>query len=503
MKIFKMKIAALLSVLVLTGSCTHDFMETNTNPNTATQALPASLLSPALYEMVTYNLGRAKALNNELMQVTVTISATNDIHRYDVRATYSDGPYNKWYKELNNFRDMYKNAEKLNDEFFMGVALILDSWTMSLLVDVYGDVPDSEACLGQEKLYQPKFDSQKDIYLKIYENLEKANQLLATADITKSQRPDLDLLYGGTNISGTAAQVTSWRKFGNSLYLRLLMHMSNRADDSDLKIQARVKNMLDNNSSNYPLFASNDDSAILEFTPDIPLQSPFKNQSNYDFNGSTGLADFFVDNLNNWKDPRLKLWATEASLGAYWGMQSGYESGNTPDPGSRLNLALRDEPKLGNIMNYGELQFLIAEAGVRSWTNNDPEKAYLKGIESSIYMWVDTTSDKTVFPKTKFDEYVNQEALKWDNGEAVQYKVKKIMNQKYYSLFFTDFQQWCDYRRTGFPEIPRGPGIPSTRSMPSRLKYPVYIQNLNKENYQKAVQSMGGDDIYTKLWWQP
>jgi hypothetical protein len=38
--------------------------------------------------------------------------------------------------------------------------------------------------------------------------------------------------------------------------------------------------------------------------------------------------------------------------------------------------------------------------------------------------------------------------------------------------------------------------------MPSRLKYPVSVQSLNRVNYEAAVAAMGGDDINIKVWWQ-
>jgi hypothetical protein len=74
--------------------------------------------------------------------------------------------------------------------------------------------------------------------------------------------------------------------------------------------------------------------------------------------------------------------------------------------------------------------------------------------------------------------------------------------QKYYALFFTDFQQWFEYRRTGHPVLPIGPGVRNNRQMPARINYPVYVQSLNQVNYQAAVADQGADDINTKVWWQ-
>ena len=76
------------------------------------------------------------------------------------------------------------------------------------------------------------------------------------------------------------------------------------------------------------------------------------------------------------------------------------------------------------------------------------------------------------------------------------------MLQKYYALFFNDNQQWFEYRRTGLPALPKGTDMLNNQVMPVRLPYPTTLQTNNLENYRKAVESMGGDDINTKVWWE-
>lgn len=514
-------ILALLFALTM-SSCTDglsdDFKVINTDPNNAMVGRPASLWAPAVYATVTNNLNRSKAINNELMQVTVTNNSTNDIHRYDIRATYSAAPWNNWYVQLGNFRAMYKLAKEEDDPLFMGISLVLDAWTMTLITDTYGHVPNTEAARGLEGILQPKFDHQKDIYLSIMEKLEEANRLLGG-----SQDAVNNPSYGLTkddvmdpifrNFTIPAQKIDKWRRFGNSLYLRTLMRLTLKVDDMDIDIRTRISKILDSGAANYPMMEKREDSAILEFTSELPYQSPWYNSTDYDFRGSTGLADFFVDNLNtNLKiqDPRLKVWAGEASLGAFWGMQSGYEPGNQPDPGSKLLYELRNNSNLGNIMNCAETQFLIAEAAVRGWTTKNAKEYYEKGIENAIYMWVDTigVKDDVKFSKVKFDEFIDQDAIKWNEAEGSDFKIEKIMLQKYYALFFTDFQQWFEYKRSGYPIIERGPGIPLGRNMPNRLVYPVYIQSVNKENYHAGIDLINGDgnnqgdNIASKLWWQ-
>ena len=75
------------------------------------------------------------------------------------------------------------------------------------------------------------------------------------------------------------------------------------------------------------------------------------------------------------------------------------------------------------------------------------------------------------------------------------------MLQKYYAFFFTDYQSWFEKRRTGYPVLPRGAGIPAENKFPFRVPYPTYLQSLNPEKLADAVASMGGDNSDIKVWW--
>lgn len=76
------------------------------------------------------------------------------------------------------------------------------------------------------------------------------------------------------------------------------------------------------------------------------------------------------------------------------------------------------------------------------------------------------------------------------------------MLQKYYALYFVDYQQWFETRRTGFPELPKTAAMENNGEMPSRFTYPTDVQINNAENYLKALELLGGgDDINTNVWW--
>ncbi|MGV3510279.1 MAG: SusD/RagB family nutrient-binding outer membrane lipoprotein [Sphingobacteriaceae bacterium] len=476
------KIKNTIAVFVLTAalvSCTKDYQEINTSKDGVRATTPETLLTPALHDVITRNLNRAMRLTHELMQVHVTTSNTDEIHRYVIRPLESDYMWNNWYLQLTNFKDMYTQAEVVKSKNYMAIALIMDVWVSSLITDTYGDVPYFHANKGADKVLQPKFDSQQSIYQDLFKKLEEANALLKSPEKLTEDEVNGDALYNG--------DMAKWRKFGNSLYLRLLMRVSNKPE---MNAAAKIAEIVDTRKSEYPIFANNNDSAILKFQVNPPLVSEFYNYRDIDFNTGSSLSEFFINNLKDWEDPRLEKWATQFE-NSYEGIPSGWPSGQVPGVKSKYPLTLKNEPLLGNIINYAELQFILAEAAVRGFISGDAHTYYELGVTSALGMW------GYAVPST----YLTSTTAKWNVDDNDFQKIGRIILQKYYTLFFTDFQSWFEYRRTGFPILPKGDGLQNGGLMPSRLKYPVNVQSLNAANYKEAVANMGGDDLNTKVWW--
>ncbi len=138
------------------------------------------------------------------------------------------------------------------------------------------------------------------------------------------------------------------------------------------------------------------------------------------------------------------------------------------------------------IMSYAEVEFIKAELAQQGKISADAKVHYERGVKAAIEQW------GAVMPA---DYFANPKA-------AYNGTLERIMLQKYYALFFNDYQQWFEYRRTGLPVLPKGEGLMNNGRMPVRFRYPTTVQTSNNTNYQKAVASMGGDDINTKVWWE-
>ncbi len=483
-KLIGLSLVAAFSVSVI-SSCTDGFEEMNVNPNQSPKALPESLLAPSITELVKRNMNRAIRLTNELMQVHVTLVNSDEIHRYEIRTAEADYMWNNWYTELSNIRDIYTSGEETANKTYMGISLILDAWVMSLLTDTFGDVPYKDAIKGRAGLYMPAFDKQEDIYADLFQKLDSANVLLAEGGNLAVAQAEQDPLYQGNALL--------WRKFGNSLYLRLLLRVSGKPDAiaGGKTAAEKIREIVDERPGDYPIMTSIEESATLKFTGVVPYQSEFHNWRAYDFNGDNSLSQFFVNNLVQWGDPRLELWATTWE-GIYSGVPSGYAVTNLPEGQSRYKPELARESRLGNILNYPELQFILAEAALKEYTSGDAQMHYEKGVVSAITLW-----DVEV-P----EGHLEKDEVKWGSDYSFDSKMELIHLQKYYTLFFTDFQQWFEHRRTGHPVLPKGPGLRNDGMMPARINYPLYVQSLNQASYQAAVAEQGPDNINTKVWWQ-
>jgi hypothetical protein len=486
---------------ILLTSCTKNFQEINTDPNNTPYALPQQLLAPALVGVMSYNQLRNRNFNNELMQITVDVSdAEGKVFRYDYRSTWSDYLYNGWYAELTNFKDIYKTAsqELTYNRSYMGISLICQAWVYSLLTDTYGDVPFSQSNLAKdENIIEPAFDRQKDIYMGIFKMLEEANTLLAanTAIISSS-----DPVYYG--------DIAKWRKFGNSLYLRLLLRLSGKAEVADTCI-AKIKEIAETNTGTYPIISNNDESAILRWTGVGPYVSPLMTVREQDFR-APAIASFFIKHLADWNDPRIDIptygsnninrWCIAPASGIYVGVPSGYAPGENPVKGSYFYSTssartLMNDPLTGMILNYAEVNFILAEAAAKEWITQSAETYYNTGAQSSITLWLPNWTK----PIT---EFLAEADIQWLESATLEEKMEKIHLQKYYALFLTDLQQWFEYRRTGHPVLPKGAGLRNNGVMPARMTYPVYVQSTNPTNYKAAVAAQGPDVVATEVWWQ-
>ncbi len=143
-------------------------------------------------------------------------------------------------------------------------------------------------------------------------------------------------------------------------------------------------------------------------------------------------------------------------------------------------------PMIVPILTYAEVQFIKAEVALQAGDDVAAKAAYEKSVKAAIEQWgIDMPADYFDNPAAAFDG-----------------TLERIILQKYYALYFVDYQQWFEYRRTGYPVLPKEAGMENNQQLPVRFYYPIEVRNNNPENYQEAVGWLGSDDINTKVWWE-
>jgi hypothetical protein len=459
-------------------ACTKDFQEVNTDPNKIEKISPGTLLNPILYEVSSFNTLRADGFTFDIMQVALPFpSVAGGVHRYDITESAGNSTWNTYYRWINNVKEMRAAAIAAQDPNYEAISLTLNAWLYSLLSDSFGDVPMAEAVQGDLGIYTPAFDTQQKIYTTLIADLERANTLYNTA---KPMIYGTDILYSNN--------LSYWKKFTNSLRLRLLLRISKRTEIDAFGKMAEIVN----NPTIHPVFTNNTEAAILKITGVVPNMSPWGRA--IDFTTFRATGGFFIDNLNDFVDPRLAKWNSLARTAdgkttiGYKGIPSGYngpESQFTYLP-SNFNVILATAPMTSVIMTYAEVELIKAELAQKGKITGSAATFYQNGVKASIEQW------GAVLPANYF---TNAKA-------AYDGTLERIMLQKYYALFFNDYQQWFEYRRTGFPVLPKGAGLMNNKIMPVRFRYPTTVVTNNNANYTKAVTSMGGDDINTKVWWE-
>lgn len=511
-KHIKLPILTALMLLLTVTACDKDFEAVNTNPNSPESVSPALLLPTIIRSSVNEIAGKSWGIGNVVMQYTAKIQFTNE-DRYNWGP--EGNPYGTFYHALRDVNNIILLSGETGQNNYVGIAKVIKSYMYSFMTDAYGDLPYTEATDAKDGINYPKFDRQEVIYQGILADLEEANQLIGST----SETVEGDILFQG--------DLMKWRKFANSLRLRIHMRLSDRADPS-AAMQAIVSDPQAN-----PLIQSNDDNAALQYLQDIPNQHDLYTTRAGSFD-EYRLSQNMENVLKDFNDPRLFVYAqpTTASgkgvLGDpqdYSGVPNGladesaveYSPSGDPTKGgsnyiSRVGLlfacsACSDlASPIGYqaiLISYSEVQFILSEARERGFiTVGEAETYYLNGIRASFNYYesrlrvanLHAIADVT---QPSPDYYLQPEVAYTGNTSE---KLAKIGTQKWLSLFFTGMEAWYDWRRTGYPDVSPGPAafIPT---IPVRFMYPTSVQALNKANYDMAIEAQGEDRITTRVWW--
>jgi len=523
----KIKYAALILILALSfSSCKKSFNELGQDVNRPTSVPPSLLLNGILNNLYDSPYGDTEKWDQYFLQ------------NYDYYGNnrYDFGPGTSYYNTLKDVLRMEDEAKKIqlpDVNPYSALAKFLKAYCFTKMSLEMGDIPMKDALLGLENL-TPAYDSQKDIFRQAFDWLESANTDLA------SLRGSANNLQGDIYLDN---DLFKWQKVVNTFRIRLLIHLSKKADAadaSDLQIKQQFSSIL-SDAAKYPLMTSASDN--MEFKYIYPTNKYPKNPGNFGFDAlRENCSDTYVSLLTSFNDPRVYITCEPASalfneadpgnfsafLGANPGEDQGimYAKANAGEY-SLLNRYHYYRTFLAENciqIGYPELCFNIAEGINRGWapslTAADAETYYKNGILASMDFYGipltgamtvhffkqgfsidDPAAFNTYTVNVDFNSYYGQASVKYDGNTNIG--LTQILQQRYLALYsHSGLESYFTYRRTGVPVFGTGPGTGNSGRIAMRFQYPATEISTNATNYNAALakQFSGEDDINGIMW---
>lgn len=481
-------LTAVAFFLTVASACTNGFEEMNVNPNSPTEIQAPFLLTTAIERGVDRVWGsniRYERLNIDGPMCWMGYLGRNIYSNEGDDYTIQLSMYNNTWKALYN--DALVNLQRIiaisspegssPNPSYEGVALVLRSWIFSVMTDCYGAIPYTQALKGTAAtpIYNPEYDDMETIYAGLLSDLKIANEKLVVGGPAISKTADL--LYAG--------DLMKWKKFANSLRLRLANRQAVKVPAASKAVFAEILG----DPTTYPIFSSNADNVVLKHTVNRPSNNEWHETMIQGGRTDWNVGKTLVDKMLALNDSRLPVFAQSVG-GTYVGIPNGL-------PDAVATAYLNSTSKIGTaflaadapsvVMTYAELQFILAEAAL--------DGDLLIG-SAQTYFENGVTASFAQFNATMPDDYLTT------IGAVTK---ESLFDQKYLALYGQGIEMWTEYRRTGLPVMP----APDSRAvfvndgiLPTRLPYPTTEQSLNAAAYARGVTLNGGEDhARTELWW--
>jgi hypothetical protein len=432
-------------------------------------------------------------------------------------------------REIKNVVDMVESTrDDENKVNIHAVSRIMKVYIFSRLTDLWGDLPYFDAAKGYySKMFAPAYDKQEDIYNDFFKELDEAVKLID---------PSKDKVTNDYYFEGDLAK---WKKFGNSLRLRLAMRLT-KVNVAKAKLEAEAAIA----------------AGVMTSNTDIPVMRHTKvawggitsggNATSYVFMNSQLDADkslfrictTFADHLVATGDPRLTILAASyleaskrptditaevlAKAGSYHNMALPpstftYEANQQGGPvditvnGETVSVTkefqcLQPSHYISEIespyimMSYAEVELWMAEAAFRSWTTGaTAAEHFQRGLEAGV-------KHMTIYgaPETSQDDIDDFIAA---NPLTPGSELERINTQLWVEFALNGQEAYANWRRSGYPALVypnRDPAVnESNGTIPRRMQYPQEEFDYNTANVRDAVSRLPGakDEWTSRVWW--
>lgn len=429
-------------------------------------------------------------------------------------------------------------AETEGSEFpaLAGATKTLKAYMLMTLVDIFGNVPYSEAGQGVTNK-SPNADDDQAVYDAALALLDAAIADFDTAGPTIDAGDDL--YYGG--------DTDKWKALANTLKLK--WHVSTRLVNGAAagEINKVIGSIMQDAGGDFQF-----QYGTQRVNPDS--RHPWY-ANHYEVDGGSYLSNYYMWSLKSEKgsveDPRLRYYffrqdsnpqdADSFTLdcnetprplhytgpypfcveynGGYWGRDHGDASGIPPDSDRKTSFGLypcggkfdsnEGEAGIAGVKNGGTdgalgagiapimlssfAQFMLAEADLTLGIDGDARTYLEAGVRQSIskvmsFGSLDGGADVSLFPsEDDVNAYVDFVLAAFDAAGSDEDKLDIVMKEYHIALWGNGLEAYNMYRRTGMPRGMQPSREPSPGDFPRLMPYASDYVNLNANATQRII----------------
>ncbi|WP_423147516.1 SusD/RagB family nutrient-binding outer membrane lipoprotein [Rubrolithibacter danxiaensis] len=495
-KIFiNIKVFAILAALLISTGC-EKTLDINTDPNnpgienaTPEVLFPAGVMSTA--GMVGGQLAIVGNLWSQYVAQNSSSSQYRSVDSYNL--INSSEEVNLSYQELysgalNDYQLTITKAQENEDWRYNLMATVMKAYTYEVLVDLYDQVPYTEALKGQEIL-QPKFDDGYSIYQSLLAEIDEALSKDFKSNPLSAAQQSTDFVFAG--------DMDKWEQFANTLKLKMYLRMVNA---KPAEAQAGIQALYNANAT----FLS--DNAGVDVFTDVPE----KRNPMYEFNiegvGTTSnlkASITFISWLKANNDPRIvDYFGTATPTGMHQGDFAASLVEQPTYPNATTFVQHADDPVW--FISAAESYFMQAEALERYYNGAKDgvtgKQMYDAGV-TAAFAELDLTPGNLL--TTNYAYPVNG---------SLDAKIEAIIVQKWAAFPRSHaLEAFFEKNRTGYPRTSPVPstneaqyvpgqlvysfgGVTGAGNFPQRFVFPDYERSRNKNTPPEVP-------ITTKVWW--
>ncbi len=486
-----------MGALLMLVSCGDDYFDINEDPNNPTTAALSQLLTNSEVAISGAVGLSTTGLSSHLSVFMHQTVRRGDPDRYGTlgNSFMINAAWQQFYDiALQDLTVMIDNAENVEEGAlpnleYAGIGKLLKAYAFAAMVDVWGDMPYSEA-LNLNEFQAPAFDDDAAIYPQLLSLIDEGIDNIANSSANEVLKPGTDdLIFGGSN--------SRWIKFGKTLKLKLLnqVRMVNEIPDAEAQISALLEE--------DDLIGSSGDDFQLMYGTSV---SPENRHNGFVIDYANQTKTFYIspwfwdimkgnnpDILNGVLDPRVPYYfhkqlvpgeapqnpAERLDADGFLTIHFGsggpnqaqgqdvsqtvlgiYPVGGWYDDGSGQTVSASTGTGVApeRMLTYYTRLFIEAELALDGVIDGDAGELLTAAVQAAfdkvneVAQGTGTTQTVPVIEQDAIDAYIAAVMEDFDAGDDDR-KLEVILTQKWIAGFGNSIDAYNDYRRRGYPVI--------------------------------------------------